>query len=200
MDPHSPQERKRALRAGLSAARRARGAADLERARAAIADLTLVAAVAGGWRCVAAYEPMRTEPGSVGLLERLAANGMQVLVPVTLPDRDLDWAVRGPGGKVGGSLGLDAVSRVDAVLVPALAVDRDGVRLGRGGGSYDRALARCSPGCRLLALVFDDEVLDALPNEPWDVAVHAAITPTGEIALGTGPHRNTGGGPGDVSP
>ena len=110
------------------------------------------------------------------------------LLPVLLPDGDLDWAVhdghltgssRGmlqPGGP---RLGVDAISRCDVVLVPALLVDRRGVRLGRGGGSYDRALARARG--LTIALVHDDELVEELPREPHDVQVAAVATPGGGV-------------------
>ena len=72
-----------------------------------------------------------------------------------------------------------------AVLVPALAVDRRGVRLGRGGGYYDRSLALCRPGTRLIAVVRDDEIVEELPSEAHDVRMTHALTPRqGVIALG----------------
>jgi 5-formyltetrahydrofolate cyclo-ligase len=74
----------------------------------------------------------------------------------------------------------------DAVLVPALAVGRDGVRLGRGGGSYDRALARVAPGTPRAALLFDEELVDALPADPWDVPVTDVVSPSGWRALPAG--------------
>jgi 5-formyltetrahydrofolate cyclo-ligase len=64
------------------------------------------------------------------------------------------------------------------VLVPALAVDRSGRRLGRGGGSFDRALCRVDRS-RTLALVYDDEVLDEIPAEPHDCRVGGILTPSG---------------------
>jgi 5-formyltetrahydrofolate cyclo-ligase len=70
------------------------------------------------------------------------------------------------------------------VLAPALAVARDGSRLGRGGGSYDRALARCPADAVLAAVVFDEEVVDVLPSDAWDVRVHLAVTPSGWRTLG----------------
>ena len=51
------------------------------------------------------------------------------------------------------------------VLVPALAVDRTGMRLGRGGGSYDRALGRVPVGTFVCALLYDGEVLDRVPHD-----------------------------------
>jgi 5-formyltetrahydrofolate cyclo-ligase len=186
---------KRALRASLLETRRGRSALELDRARVAVADTVLASAEAGRWRCVAAYEPMRTEPGSAELLARLAELGIEILVPVTLPDHDLDWARWQPGrvssttgtpfsSSAPARLGVDAVAGAQAVLVPALAVGLDGARLGRGGGSYDRALLRCNDDARRIALLFDGEILDGMPTGPWDVPVHAAITPTGRVELG----------------
>jgi 5-formyltetrahydrofolate cyclo-ligase len=125
-------------------------------------------------RRLAAYRPLRTEPGSVELLDALAARAV-VLVPLLQADRDLDWT---PWPR-GGPLGVDAIAGVDVVLAPALAVSRRGVRLGRGGGSYDRALARVPPGVPILALIYDDELLDELPHDDWDVPVSGVITPSG---------------------
>ena len=58
-------------------------------------------------------------------------------------------------------------------------MDRAGVRLGRGGGSYDRALARVRADLEIVALLYDDEVVPALPREPHDHLVTAALTPAG---------------------
>ncbi|WP_019731575.1 5-formyltetrahydrofolate cyclo-ligase, partial [Mycobacterium avium] len=71
------------------------------------------------------------------------------------------------------------------VLVPALAVDRRGVRLGRGRGFYDRSLGDRDPRARLVALVRDAELLDELPAEPHDVPMTHALTPQrGWVTLG----------------
>jgi 5-formyltetrahydrofolate cyclo-ligase len=180
-DERAAHQRKAQLRASLLAGRRGRNADELARARAAVRDGVLGAVV--GVTRVAAYEPMRTEPGSTELLAALHAGGMTVLVPMTLPDRDLDWRQWTPAGP-GERLGVDEIGRVELVLAPALAVARNGTRLGRGGGSYDRALARCATDTVLAALVFDEEVLDELPHDEWDVPVQAAVTPSGWQALG----------------
>jgi 5-formyltetrahydrofolate cyclo-ligase len=175
---------KQSLRAEVLAARRARDPQALESARAAVRAHVLDGVA--GVDVVAAYVPLRTEPGSLELLAELTARGIRVLVPVTLPDRDLDWTVWSP--RSGGEpLGLDAVASAGLVLVPALAVARDGTRLGRGGGSYDRALARCSPDATVAALLFDGELLDRLPRDDWDVPVAVAVTPAGWVRL----DRNT---------
>ena len=169
------------LRVELLATRAARSMPDLEWARAAIRGQVLdrVDEV----ERVAAYLPLRTEPGSLELLSALDARGIAVLVPVTLPDRDLDWARWTPRG-AGERLGVDAIRTAGLVLVPALAVASNGTRLGRGGGSYDRALARCAAPTLLVALLFDGEVVPRLPRDPWDVPVSAVVTPTGWIPVG----------------
>ena len=75
------------------------------------------------------------------------------LLPVLRADDDLDWATyegelavgrRGTVEPPGPRLGVDAIGTCDLVLVPALLVDRDGYRLGKGAGAYDRALARAT--------------------------------------------------------
>lgn len=153
-------------------------------------------AVAEGIRTVCTYLPVGTEPGSQVMVDRLHDLCDEVLLPVVAgPDRALLWARYVPGELVAGRLGLRepagprlpprAVADAELVLVPALAVDRAGIRLGRGGGFYDRTLPLCRPGARLVAVVRDCEVLDALPAEPHDVRMTHALTPgNGLIALG----------------
>ncbi len=137
---------------------------------------------------MAAYEPTRTEPGSVELLDELRARGVTVIVPVVLADNDLAWRQY----RVGTVLGVEAIAAVDAVLVPALAVARDGTRLGRGGGSYDRALARVRAGIPAAALLFEYEVVDELPSDEWDIAVTAVVTPSGWRDVGESGDRPPG--------
>ena len=143
---------------------------------------------------VAAYYSIGTEPDTRGLVYALWKRGSYVLLPVLRPDGDLDWAsYEGPDSLVPGPRGLrqpaepprgvDAVARADAVLVPALAVDPAGRRLGRGGGSYDRALARVGPLVPLIALLYDDELVEHVPAEGHDVPVRAAVTPRAGITV-----------------
>ena len=126
--------------------------------------------VAGAGR-VAAYVSVGREPGTGPLIEELSDRGVEVLLPLLQNDGDLDWALyegpralarvaRGLLEPTGEQLGLDAVASCDAVLVPGLAVDRGGGRLGRGGGSYDRALARVGARAFTCVLLHDGEVLD----------------------------------------
>ena len=80
-----------------------------------------------------------------------------------------------PGGP---RLGKGAIATADVVIVPALAVDPRGGRLGQGGGSYDRALARTRDGTLVVALLHDDELLaEAVPTAGHDRPVGAVVTP-----------------------
>jgi 5-formyltetrahydrofolate cyclo-ligase len=139
---------------------------------------------------VAAYVSVNGEPGTSPLLDGLRAAGKRVILPVVLPDLDLDWAVyRDPDDlaparygllePTGERLGLDAIATADVVIVPALAVSPTGVRLGRGGGCYDRALGRVPVGTFTCALLYDGEVGLDVPVEPHDRPVGYAATPSG---------------------
>jgi 5-formyltetrahydrofolate cyclo-ligase len=123
------------------------------------------------------------------MLDALVAAGCTVLLPVVTGPEPLDWAAyQGPSAlaparfgllePLGPRLGVSAVGTASTVLVPALAVDRLGVRLGRGGGHYDRTLPLASRGARLIAVVRDSELVDVLPREPHDIPMTAALTPT----------------------
>jgi 5-formyltetrahydrofolate cyclo-ligase len=166
---------------------RARRAAAAELATVAMAVPQITRA-----RTVAAYIAVGSEPPTRSLLDVLTEGGTRILLPILRPDGELDWAAhdgrlaRGAHGlsePVGRQLGVDALAEAEVTLVPALAVARDGVRLGRGGGAYDRALAH-APGVPTWAMVYADEVLDWLPREPHDRLVAAAITPAGTVTLG----------------
>jgi 5-formyltetrahydrofolate cyclo-ligase len=168
------------LRRELSLARLARPLAAVESARREVCAAVLERCLAAGWRCVGAYVPLRTEPGSTALLDALTSHGIRVLVPVLLADRDLDWAEWDTAAQQAGApVGADSIGRADALVVPALAVAGDGTRLGRGGGSYDRALRRVAAGVPVAALLYDGEIVEALPSDDWDMPVTAVVTPAG---------------------
>lgn len=154
----------------------------------------------GTVQTVCAYVPIRFEPGSISLLDSLLRLNKRVLLPVARSDADgvplpMRWGPYRPGGLVPARLGLqepqqpwlpaEAVSEAAVVLVPALAVDRAGTRLGRGAGFYDRTLPLAAPTARLVAVVRDAELVDDLPAEPHDVRMTHALTPgRGLVALG----------------
>lgn len=142
---------------------------------------------------VAAYVSVGREPGTRPLLEALRERGVRVLLPLLLPDNDLDWALyEGPDSLVAAGRGLlepggprcgaAAVTGADVVLLPGLAVDGRGMRLGRGGGSYDRVLARiATSGAEplLAVLLYDGEAVPHVPAEPHDCPVDVAVLPSG---------------------
>ena len=185
--PREPAAGKSAVRERSLAARRVRTAAERTAASAAIAAVLLqrLATV----RAFAAYVPEETEPGFGRLPAAYTQLGARVLLPVVPPKgAELAWAVDtgrlAPGRfgllePVGPRLGATAIGTAAVIVVPALAVARDGVRLGRGGGYYDRALRHARPDAVVVALVFDDELVDELPAEPHDQRVHAVVTPSG---------------------
>jgi 5-formyltetrahydrofolate cyclo-ligase len=187
-------EGKAALRQRLLAARRA--VPDDVRAGEArsLADHVNTAISSGGTVC--AYVPVGAEPGSIAMLDVLLQRADRLLLPVTRTTT-LEWGEYRPGHLVAARFGLlepaapwlpaETLAEAATVLVPALAVDRTGVRLGRGGGFYDRALAHRDPRARLIAVVRDEELLDALPHEPHDVPMTHALTPRrGLVELGVG--------------
>ncbi|MEV7007183.1 5-formyltetrahydrofolate cyclo-ligase [Streptosporangium sp. NPDC051022] len=147
---------------------------------------------------VACYWSIGTEPSTHGLVFALWKHGATVILPVLRDDDDLDWAVYdGPDTLAPGRFGLmepvdvrrgvDAVRTAALVIVPALAVDRStGVRLGRGGGSYDRALARVGPNVPTVALLHEGELLDEVPAEPHDLPVRYVAQPNGitQVVMG----------------
>ena len=142
---------------------------------------------------IAAYYSVGSEPSTHSLIYALWKQGHYVVLPVLLPDGDLDWAsYEGPDSMVPGPRGLlepseprrgpDTVSRADVVIVPALAVSESGIRLGRGGGSYDRALARVGEQVPTIALLYDGELLPSVPAEPHDQRVRAVARPSHGIS------------------
>ncbi|KUH92713.1 5-formyltetrahydrofolate cyclo-ligase [Mycobacterium sp. IS-3022] len=186
------------LRAAILSARRAVSAHEHNAEAAALAEHATTLAAAG--QTVCAYVPVGAEPGSLELIDSLQRRGVRVLLPVARLDSTgsplrLQWGEYVPGGLRVARFGLrepaepwltaEAVADATTLLVPALAVDRQGVRLGRGAGFYDRSLPLASPSARLVAVVRDDELVDRLPAEPHDVSMTHALTPRlGLVALG----------------
>lgn len=155
----------------------------------------LVSLVTGGM-VVCAFVPDDDEAGGAALPEALARAGAQVLLPVSPAVGPLGWAAyAGPADLRPGRFGIsvpsappaspERIADADLVLVPSVAVDRSGNRLGRGGGYYDRSLALARPRTRLLAALDAEDVLEHVPAEPHDRPVHGVITPDGFIDFGT---------------
>jgi 5-formyltetrahydrofolate cyclo-ligase len=188
MRERSLAERKSALRKDLLAARSGLSEAQRKSAGTSLRALLLDLPEVGMAGTVAAYLSVGTEPQTSGLVFALWKRGSYVLLPVLREDYDLDWAsYEGPDSLATGPHGLlqpteprrgvAAIASADFVIVPALAVGRDGHRLGRGGGCYDRALARVGPAVPTVALLYDNELLDEVPAGAHDQPVRAVAQP-----------------------
>jgi 5-formyltetrahydrofolate cyclo-ligase len=185
-------ESKGALRRRAADARAAMPEPDRQAAARLLRDHVLGLPQVAAAGSIAAYYSAGTEPDTRGLIFALWKRGSYVVLPVLLPDGDLDWAsYEGPDSLAPGPHGLlqptepargpGTVARAEVVLVPALAVDARGHRLGRGGGSYDRALARVGPQVPTIALLYDGELADRLPAGPHDRPVRAVARPADGI-------------------
>ncbi|MEV0945463.1 5-formyltetrahydrofolate cyclo-ligase [Rhodococcus sp. NPDC049939] len=145
---------------------------------------------------VCAYIPTALEPGNLDLLDALRGVAGRVLVPITREPGPLYWSeyngadnledagfgLREPTGPV---FEPREIQMAHTIFVPALAVDRRGVRLGRGAGYYDRTLGLARPDARLVTVVRDEELVSELPEDPHDVRIGWALTPgSGLIGLG----------------
>jgi 5-formyltetrahydrofolate cyclo-ligase len=179
---------KSALRAQLLAARRTLSEDQRAQAGRSIRDAVLGLPETEMAGTVAAYYSVGAEPDTHGLVFALWKRGTYVLLPLLRPDGDLDWAsYEGPDSLAPGPRGLlepiepargvTAITSADLILVPAVAVDRTGSRLGRGGGSFDRALGRVGRAVLTVALLHDGELVDRVPVSGHDVPVRAAALP-----------------------
>jgi 5-formyltetrahydrofolate cyclo-ligase len=191
-DPELARQ-KAALRARILAARTAMSAEQRAAAGQRLRDAVLGMPELQMAGTVAAYVSIGTEPGTQGLIFALWKRGTYVLLPVLLPGGDLDWAsYEGPDSLVPGPRGLlepreqrrgvTAITSADLVIAPAVAVDPAGRRLGRGGGSYDRALARVGPAVLTIALLYDGELVSHVPADEHDQPVRAVARPTEGIS------------------
>lgn len=148
------------------------------------------------------YLGVHFEPPTVPLIDVLHGRGHKVLLPICEPGRRLSWVFWAPGGELvrsryapilepaGTRHGLEVMAGVSALFMPATAVDRDGNRIGQGGGYYDvflNSLDGLRPGLPSAAIVYDQEVLPqgSIPAEDFDRKVPAALTPSGVVPLRT---------------
>ena len=139
---------------------------------------------------VTAYASRGDEPNTDALLDAIKAQSVRVLLPVVTSPTQLQWSpylsssdlelsergIREPNGPRYES---NVLSGVDLMIVPALAITTDGVRLGQGGGHYDRVLSLVRPDVPIIAMIYDHELLPAgaIPHEAHDVRVTHVCTP-----------------------
>ena len=142
---------------------------------------------------VSAYYPFETEIDCLPLLNALHEKGWQIGLPVVLGKaKPLEFRLWVPGGTLeSGSFGIPAPPATaetvdpDVLLVPMLAFDRYGYRLGYGGGFYDRtlALARSERTVTAIGLAFDAQGVDRCPIDDYDQPLDAVITETGPVEI-----------------
>jgi len=184
--------RKRALRAEIAARVASLDSEARRRMDAAVADraASLVAERDAG--VIFAYAALPDEVETRGLLARLAEEGRTVCVPRVREGRRLAWGrLRDVARDLApGTMGIDEPRVLDAgdlhpdlVLAPGRAFDRQGGRLGRGGGYYDRFFANRSGGELLCGLCYAVQVVFRVPRGPRDVAVDRVLTDEGEVTV-----------------
>jgi len=188
-----PAAAKRALRAEIRERRRIMPAGERERAAEAITRGLVELAERHGARSVTAYLSTPTEPSTRGFLDWALAAGVRVLLPISRADGLLDWAPYDGEGEDLDWMGMPsptsevlsplAVGEVDLIIVPAAAVDRTGMRMGWGRGYFDRTLGSMERRPPVYAVVFDPEIVDAVPVERQDEPVDGAVTPSGTVTF-----------------
>jgi 5-formyltetrahydrofolate cyclo-ligase len=132
---------------------------------------------------IASYRSFGDEPNTEKLNQLILESGKKLLLPVRLPDNSLEFRIwdGNPAklkrsGKVEEPIGERFLGRIDLLIVPSLAIDSKGNRLGQGGGSYDRTLRDFSGVS--IGLINEDEFVRDLPIESHDMPVKMALTPT----------------------
>ena len=138
-----------------------------------------------GVTTVASYLAMQSEPDTELFIDWAIENEITVLAPVSHADGSLSW-VEFDGATSEGIFGFAEpvgqaaeLSRADLILIPALGVDGQGHRIGKGKGYYDRALSALKKPVPVVALVFKDELLDSVPVEAHDQPIDAVVTEDG---------------------
>ncbi len=131
----------------------------------------------GSFRAIASYQPLSNEPDITDFNSWASVQGMEVWFP-KVSGTDLIWGTQelseGSFGITEPKTGISK-PKLDLIIVPALAIDKSGNRLGKGKGFYDRALRNFEGFA--LAVVFEEELLETIPVEQHDFPVQGVITP-----------------------
>ncbi|MBT2595030.1 5-formyltetrahydrofolate cyclo-ligase [Arthrobacter sp. ISL-72] len=176
------------LRAEVRRRRRARSASVRETATGALTENLIALVRRRGPALLGCYLSGADEPNTRPFLSWAAANGVDVLVPVSRRDGLLDWVHARGGAEQPGLFGISEMvgevveaavfQSVDLLLIPAAAVDDSGMRMGWGRGYFDRALASLEEQPPVFALVYDDELVESVPRESHDKPVVGVVTPS----------------------
>jgi 5-formyltetrahydrofolate cyclo-ligase len=181
------EERKRLARQAGRAARRAQDPAARHAASKSAAARALALPELAGVRAVLVYSATPEEIDPAPIAASLLASGVRIAYPRVCGPGELALHWSDGGDLEPGHCGIREPSatspeadphEIDAVLVPGAAFDHSCRRLGMGGGFYDRLLTRLRPDAAMIGLAFDEQVLDDIPVEEHDVALHAVVTPT----------------------
>jgi 5-formyltetrahydrofolate cyclo-ligase len=187
------ESEKRALRAELRERRRIRTSTQTATDSARLTDRLAALTTELGVRSLAAYLSLPEEPDTRPFLTWTAEQGLRVLLPISRDDGLLDWApydgaeedadILGMPTPTSELLGPIAINDVDLILVPAAAVDRTGMRMGWGRGYFDKTLGSMENCPPVYAVIFDDELVDAVPRERHDMPVNGVVTPGGIVTF-----------------
>jgi 5-formyltetrahydrofolate cyclo-ligase len=190
-DPSPPGPRsKRATRQTLRARRDALTADERTAASDAIARAVnaLLDARLGAGEVVAVYAAKGTEVETARIAEHAARRGLTIVYPrVAGDDRTLAFHEVSAAELAPGRFGLSepsadaprmTLARIAAFVIPGLAFDRTGGRIGWGRGYYDVTLAQ-APSALRIGIAFDCQVIDHVPRDPHDVPMSFLITETG---------------------
>lgn len=182
------REAKLALRARVTAWRDALAPAERAERSAAIAVRMLAHPSWAAARRVLLTAPFRSEWDARAILDAALASGREVSLPrvdarrrmldpvrIADPGRDLVPGFQGIP-EPAAHCTLADVGSIDWVLVPGIAFDHEGRRLGYGGGYYDRLLPRLPADCRRVAGAFAGQCVERVPSAPHDVRVDVLIT------------------------
>ena len=168
--------RKKEIRQKMLALRRALSATDMEIMSLALADRICGSAVYQKAHRIMAYLSMKGEADLDPFIRRALSEGKEIYIPVCLPEKqmeagrlmDMEHFIQGPYGLRDLPKGYEAIApgMLDLVLVPGTAGTENGARLGMGAGSYEK---------RIMTL-WDFQVVDFLPEEPFDQRMAGIIT------------------------
>ena len=187
------EEAKAALRIKAHAARAALPQADRADAALAVTQHFFEGIALRAGDVVAAYWRIRDELDCQPILVRLMDSNQTVVLPVVLgPEEPLDLRVWEQGASLyEAGFGTLAPSELapkaepDIVIMPLLGFDKQGTRLGYGGGYYDRTLASMRKKPKLIGLAFAAQELEAIPREAHDVPLDAIVTEAGVRHFGS---------------